>query len=54
MVHDGLCWVGVKFDSGAWQGRVVDPKTFRLQKSVRFVRRSAGAFQEMQPDERME
>jgi len=54
MEHHGMCWVGVQFDNGGWQGRVVDPKTSRVPKSIQFVRRSTSAFQEMQPDERME
>jgi hypothetical protein len=54
MEFNGLCWVNIRFASGSRIGTLVDPKTSRLQKSVRFVRRSTGQIELMGPEERME
>lgn len=42
MEHDGLTWVGVSGIDGTFRGVLVDPSSKRLQKSLRFVRRSDG------------
>ena len=54
MEFNGLCWVALKFGEGVRIGTLVDPKTSRLSKSVRFVKRSREAVEEMRPDDRFE
>jgi hypothetical protein len=54
MEHHGLCWVSLKFAKGVRIGTLVDPKTSRLSKSVRFVKRCSDATEEMGPGDRFE
>jgi hypothetical protein len=42
MEHDGLVWIGVSGVDGTFRAVLVGPSTRRLQRSVRFVRRSDG------------
>jgi hypothetical protein len=54
MEFNGLCWVALKFAKGARIGTLVDPKTARLGKSVRFIKRSRESVEEMGPGDRFE
>jgi hypothetical protein len=54
MEFNGLCWVGIRFHKGTTTGVLVDPKTFRLGRSVRFLKRSAEKIEELKPDEDLE
>ena len=54
MEHHGLCWVGVKFDRGTFSATIVDPKTFKLKKCIRFLGRSAEPVQELGPEEEVD
>lgn len=54
MEHGGLCWVGIKFQRGTYTGTIVDPKSFKLKKSIRFLRRSTELVQELGPNEQLE
>ena len=54
MEFNGLCWVGIRFQGGSISGVIVDPKTFRLRKGVRFIRRLADAVEELKPEEDFE
>lgn len=52
MEHGGLTWVGIRLGDGMVVGHLVDPKTKRLKKGIRFIRR--GATEELPPDQPLE
>ena len=57
MEHGGLSWVGIIFKRGTFIGTFVDPETFQLKKSVRFLKRSSDNIKnikELGPDEELE
>lgn len=51
MEYGGLSWVGIRFKRGTFIGTIVDPETFQLKKSVRFLQRSSDIIKELGPDE---
>lgn len=53
MEHDGLSWVGIKFQRGTFVGVIVDPTTSQLKKNVRFLQRSSEMLNELGPDEEL-
>ena len=40
MEHNRLCWVGVSGDDGTFRGILVDPETYQIQKTIKYVERS--------------
>jgi hypothetical protein len=52
MEHGGLTWVGVRLPDGMVVGHLVDLKTKRLRKGVRFLRR--GVTDDLPPDQLLE
>lgn len=52
MEHGGLTWVGIRPGDGMVVGHLVDPKTKRLKKGIKFIRR--GATEELPPDQPLE
>ena len=54
MEYSGLLWVGIRFQKGTFIGSIVDPETFQLKKSVRFLQRSQENIKELSPDEDFE
>jgi hypothetical protein len=52
--HGGLAWVGIRFESGSLTGTLVDPETFCLKKSVKFLSRATTAVEEIDPYDDLE
>lgn len=52
MEHGGLTWVGIRLQDGMVVGHLVDPKTKRLKKGIRFLRR--GFTEDLPPDQPLE
>ena len=52
--HDGLSWVGIRFKGGAITGAFVDPDSWRMKKSVRFLSRATSKVKEIGPYENLD
>ena len=50
MEYNGLCWVGIRLESGGFVGTVVHPKTAWLKRKVQLLGRGAGTIGELGPD----
>ncbi len=54
MEFNGLSWVGIRFDDGMVVGSLVDPKTHRLKKGVKFLKRGEAEIEELKPETALE
>ena len=52
--HGGLAWVGIRFESGSMTGVLVEPETFCLKKSVKFLSRATSEVEEIDPYDDLE
>ncbi len=52
--HDGLAWIGITFSSGSITGVYIDPNNKWVKKSVKYLKRSAKPFHEIEPNENLD
>lgn len=50
--HDGMAWIGIRFDSGSMGGAYIDEKSHCVKKSVRFIEHSNEEYQPILPNEK--